>query len=110
MARWTRRLADSLRAPWIALHVDTGRPLGRPVQERLATNLALARELGKKWSVAYALNNLGLAACDQDDWRAAERFFAEALQTAMEAEAPPRALDALGAVGLLRLRQAIEGS
>lgn len=46
MARWTRRMADNLRAPWLAVFVDTGRPLVEGEQKRLTANLALARELG----------------------------------------------------------------
>ncbi|MFZ0828908.1 MAG: sensor histidine kinase KdpD [Verrucomicrobiia bacterium] len=46
MARWTRRLADNLQAPWLAVFVDTGRPLSDDEQTRLQKNLALARELG----------------------------------------------------------------
>lgn len=46
MARWTRCLADNLQATWLALHVDTGRPLSDEDQTRLQANLALARELG----------------------------------------------------------------
>jgi len=46
MARWTRRLSDSLRAPWLAVYVDTGRALSDDDQRRLQNNLTLARELG----------------------------------------------------------------
>jgi two-component system sensor histidine kinase KdpD len=46
LTRWTRRLADSLDAPWIAVYVDTGRSLAEPAQQRLQANLTLARELG----------------------------------------------------------------
>jgi two-component system sensor histidine kinase KdpD len=46
MARWTRRLADNLRAPWLAVYVDTGRGLTDEDQQRLQKNLTLARELG----------------------------------------------------------------
>lgn len=46
MARWTRRLADNLQAPWMAVYVDTGRPLCDEEQTRLQRNLTLARELG----------------------------------------------------------------
>jgi two-component system sensor histidine kinase KdpD len=46
MARWTRRLADNLQAPWLAVFVDTGRRLSDDEQNRLQKNLALARELG----------------------------------------------------------------
>lgn len=46
MARWTRRLADSLQARWLAVYVDTGRGLSDDDQRRLQKNLTLARELG----------------------------------------------------------------
>jgi two-component system sensor histidine kinase KdpD len=46
LVRWTRRLADGLQAPWLAVYVETSRPLGEADQSRLATNLALARQLG----------------------------------------------------------------
>src|SRR6266496_3312357 len=46
MARWTRRLADNLQAPWLALYVDIGRALSDEEQTRLQKNLTLARELG----------------------------------------------------------------
>lgn len=46
MARWTRQLADSLQAPWLAVYVDIGRPLSDEEQARLQKNLTLARELG----------------------------------------------------------------
>ena len=46
MARWTRRLAGNLQAPWLAVYVDTGRPLSDEEQTRLQKNLTLARELG----------------------------------------------------------------
>jgi len=46
MVRWTRRLADSLDCPWLAVYVEPGRPLAEESQARLTKNLALARELG----------------------------------------------------------------
>lgn len=46
MARWTRRLADNLQAPWMAVYVDTGRPLSEADQTGLQRNLDLARDLG----------------------------------------------------------------
>jgi two-component system sensor histidine kinase KdpD len=46
MARWTRRLADSLGCEWVAVYVETAKPLSEPSQSRLTRNLALARELG----------------------------------------------------------------
>ncbi len=46
LIRWTRRMADSLRCPWLAVHVENTRPLEDPAQSRLEQNLALARTLG----------------------------------------------------------------
>lgn len=46
MIRWTRRLADSLNAPWLAVYIEGTRPLNEEHQARLTKNLALARELG----------------------------------------------------------------
>ncbi len=46
MVRWTRRLADSLDAQWMAVHVESSNTLSEAAQERLTQNLALARELG----------------------------------------------------------------
>ncbi|WP_292293371.1 sensor histidine kinase KdpD, partial [Mesorhizobium sp.] len=46
--RYARRLADRLRAPWTALHVDTPRSAGMSEdhKDRLAANLRLAEQLG----------------------------------------------------------------
>ncbi|MER9076609.1 sensor histidine kinase KdpD [Mesorhizobium sp. M0904] len=46
--RYARRLADRLRAPWTALHVDTPRSAAMPEEDkdRLATQLRLAEQLG----------------------------------------------------------------
>jgi two-component system, OmpR family, sensor histidine kinase KdpD len=46
LIRWTRRMADSLRCPWLAVHVENSRPLDDNSQSRLEKNLALARALG----------------------------------------------------------------
>ena len=46
LLRWTRRMAGSLGAPWIAVHVESGRPISAADQKRLSENLELARELG----------------------------------------------------------------
>ncbi len=46
LIRKTRRLAFSLDAPWVALHVDDGRELSEEQNAALAKNIALARELG----------------------------------------------------------------
>jgi len=46
LIRATRRAAFSLDAPWIAVHVDTGAPLGEEDRATLARNLRLVQELG----------------------------------------------------------------
>jgi two-component system sensor histidine kinase KdpD len=46
MIRWTRRLADNLDCPWLAVYVEKPQPLSDEDQERLTKHLALARELG----------------------------------------------------------------
>jgi two-component system sensor histidine kinase KdpD len=46
LVRWTRRMAYTMKAPWIALSVETARPLSAEDSQRLAKNIALARELG----------------------------------------------------------------
>lgn len=45
LIRATRKLAYSLEAPWIALHVETGLTLSEEDQRQLKKNLDLAREL-----------------------------------------------------------------
>lgn len=46
LIRWTRRVADSLRCPWLAVHVERARPMSEDSQMRLEKNLELARTLG----------------------------------------------------------------
>jgi two-component system sensor histidine kinase KdpD len=46
LIRWTRRMADSLKCPWLAVHVESSRPLDDAAQSRLEKHLALARTLG----------------------------------------------------------------
>jgi two-component system, OmpR family, sensor histidine kinase KdpD len=46
MIRWTRRLADNLDCPWLAVYVEQPRPVSDEDQDRLTKHLALARELG----------------------------------------------------------------
>jgi two-component system sensor histidine kinase KdpD len=46
LTRWTRRMADELRCPWVAVHVEGTRPLSDGEQTRLSRNLDTARELG----------------------------------------------------------------
>lgn len=46
LIHWTRRMADSLKCAWLAVHVESSRPLDETAQARLEKNLALARTLG----------------------------------------------------------------
>ncbi len=46
LIRWTRRGAASLKAPWVAVYVETQQILDEKEQNRLNSNLALARKLG----------------------------------------------------------------
>ncbi len=46
LIRGTRRLAFSLEAPWIGVHVDTGVALSPEDRATLARNITLVRELG----------------------------------------------------------------
>lgn len=46
LIRWTRRMAYSLEASWIAVHVESSRQLNESEKSGLARNLALARKLG----------------------------------------------------------------
>ena len=55
LVRATRRMATSLRARWVALHVELehGRVLTPTDQQRLENNLRLAEELGAMVETAY---------------------------------------------------------
>jgi two-component system sensor histidine kinase KdpD len=46
LIRWTRRLADELRSPWLAVHVEGPQSLSEAAQTYLSKNLDTARELG----------------------------------------------------------------
>lgn len=46
LIRATRRLAFNLKAPWIAVHIDSGIALNTDDSNMLAKNLSLARQLG----------------------------------------------------------------
>ena len=46
LIRWTRRMADSLQCPWLAVHVESSRPPDEAAQSRLEKNLLLARTMG----------------------------------------------------------------
>jgi two-component system sensor histidine kinase KdpD len=46
LIRWTRRMADSLKCLWLAVHVESSRQLDEAAKARLEKNLKLARTLG----------------------------------------------------------------
>lgn len=52
LIRWTRRMAYSLEAPWLAAHVETTQLLSATQKENLAKNFALVRKLGGEVVVA----------------------------------------------------------
>jgi two-component system, OmpR family, sensor histidine kinase KdpD len=46
LIRWTRRIAAALDTPWVAVYVETPRPLSDQAKTLLEKNLFLARQLG----------------------------------------------------------------
>lgn len=46
LIRYARRMASTMDAPWIALHVESSKPLSESDKLRLAAHLDLARRLG----------------------------------------------------------------
>ena len=46
LIRWARRTAYTMDATWIAVYVESSRPLRKQAKEQLAKNIELARELG----------------------------------------------------------------
>lgn len=46
LIRWTRRMADGLQCPWLAVHVAYPKVLGEAEQAQLSKNLNTAKELG----------------------------------------------------------------
>jgi two-component system sensor histidine kinase KdpD len=53
LVRWTRRMAASQGASWIAVSVESSSPLDAEAQRRLERNLSLARELGAEVVVTH---------------------------------------------------------
>src|SRR5580658_1736634 len=53
LVRWTRRMAASQGASWIAVSVEASTPLEAEAQRRLEQNLSLARELGAEVVVTH---------------------------------------------------------
>jgi two-component system sensor histidine kinase KdpD len=46
LIRWARRMAYTMNASWIAVYVETSKPVSDSSKEQLAKNFKLARELG----------------------------------------------------------------
>jgi two-component system sensor histidine kinase KdpD len=53
LVRWTRRMAASQGASWMAVSVEGTRPLGPDALRRVEQNLSLARELGAEIVVTH---------------------------------------------------------
>ena len=53
LVRWTRRMAAAQGASWVAVSVESSRPLDADAARRLEQNLALARELGAEVVVTH---------------------------------------------------------
>ena len=53
LVRWTRRMAAAQGAAWLAVSVESSRPLTTEDQRRLEKNLTLARELGAEVVVTH---------------------------------------------------------
>jgi two-component system sensor histidine kinase KdpD len=54
LVRWTRRVASTMEASWIAVYVQTSRTLSTEDEERLKKNITLARELGAEEIITTA--------------------------------------------------------
>ena len=69
VVRYARRLADRLRAPWTAIHVETSRAqrLSEPERDRIAEGLRLAERLGGE---TYTIPGRNIADCVLDYARA----------------------------------------
>ena len=65
LVRWTRRMAHTLNAPWLAVHVETPRALRAAEQSRLTHALTLADQLGAEtlttWDTDVAQGLLRIA-------------------------------------------------
>lgn len=56
LIRWTRRMAYSMRAPWIAVYVETEKELSHDERMRLESNISLATELGAELVTRFDQN------------------------------------------------------
>jgi two-component system sensor histidine kinase KdpD len=46
LIRWTKRIADTMQAPWVAVYIQTARTLSVESEKLLRKNITLAQELG----------------------------------------------------------------
>lgn len=74
LVRAAKRLADALRAPWSAVHVETGRSSGFTATERdrLSRSLALAAQLGATTVSVPATDVVSGLAAHARDYRATQ--------------------------------------
>jgi two-component system sensor histidine kinase KdpD len=102
LVRWTRRMAASQGASWIAVSVETPKQLELDAQKRLEGNLSLARELGAEIVVTH----------DSDVAEALVRVALQnnATQIVVGKSRSPRILDALRSGNLVDRLLRIAGS
>ncbi len=72
LVRAAKRMADALRAPWTAVHVETGRSIASAERERLARTLALAAQLGGGTASVPATDVVSGLAAYARDYRATQ--------------------------------------
>ena len=46
LIRWTKRIADTMQAPWVAVYIQTARTPSAEAEKMLRKNITLAQELG----------------------------------------------------------------
>ena len=63
--------------------------------------LAIYKEIGDRWGIANSLNNLGFAICVLGEFQESKKCFHQALETAIDTQTVPVALEAL--VGMVTL-------
>jgi len=56
LIRWTRRLSSTMEASWIAVYIESDKPLKDDEREGLARNLELAKDLGAEIITSTGLN------------------------------------------------------
>jgi predicted ATPase/transcriptional regulator with XRE-family HTH domain len=86
--------------------------LGRTAdaERYFAEGLTLYRAISDVWSLARVLNNMGTISLAHGDLDEAQRLFTEALHDALEATAPPSALEALTGLAAVHAQQGDDGT